>query len=247
MVELTVLIPAYNEGLRMRYGVLDPVLKFLKDQYRDWQLLIVDDGSTDETSLIARSYGDVISTPHRGKAAAIIRGALAAQGQYTLICDMDQSTPITELGLFRPEPGVMLYGQRWLFRDQPIQRKIMTWGQLVARSILIPQLGFVDTQCGFKLWYTQDLINVINHLVVYADHRLKNGTQANVNSGFDVECMLVARSLGIMLVGVPVIWKHIKTGRVQLIRDSKRGLSDLLNIWLANLEGAYDYHAVLAG
>jgi hypothetical protein len=121
---------------------------------------------------------------------------------------------------------------------------------LACRAALLPELGWIDSQCGFKLWWSSDLRNVISHLRVFQYKRLVvDGKSANVNSGFDVECLLVALNLGIGIKGINVEWEHHGTPRVNAVRDAKRGLADLIAIWKMDMRGAYDrpFTAVQAG
>src|SRR5512139_3350523 len=97
MTDLSVIIPAYNEAAALRAGKLARVVEWCGRQAASVELLVVDDGSRDETAELAALQADrVLSIPHAGKAAAIVAGMRAAQGEIVLFSDMDQATPITE-------------------------------------------------------------------------------------------------------------------------------------------------------
>src|SRR5690554_6501215 len=107
-VYLSVVIPAYNEEDNLRGGVLDQVYNYLKNQDYSWEVLIVDDGSKDETAQLAQAYAKkhsgfvVYEEPHRGKAGTVIAGMLHAKGEIVLFTDMDQATPIKEVEKILP-------------------------------------------------------------------------------------------------------------------------------------------------
>jgi len=106
---LTVVIPAYNEEINLRRGVLDSVYDYLKEKKFSWEVIVVDDGSRDKTVRLAERFAgnhpgfSVKSEPHRGKAGAIMAGAEVAKGEYILFTDMDQSTPIDQFDKFIPK------------------------------------------------------------------------------------------------------------------------------------------------
>src|SRR5574340_1709548 len=97
---LSVVIPAFNEVKNLRRGVLDSVYEYLRKQKYSWEVLIVDDGSTDETIKVVSEFVKnhpgftLFKEPHRGKGGTVIAGMLKAQGGIILFSDMDQSTPI---------------------------------------------------------------------------------------------------------------------------------------------------------
>src|SRR3989337_2810525 len=106
---LSVVIPAYNEEYNLRTGVLDSVYDYLSDQPYSWEIVFVNDGSSDKTSEIAQGFAKkhqnfrVLNEPHRGKAATVIAGILAAKGEIILFTDTDQATPIDQIEKFFPK------------------------------------------------------------------------------------------------------------------------------------------------
>ena len=105
---LSVVIPAYNEETNIRLGALEKVSRYLSGQPYTWDVTIVDDGSSDATPglldvFVKNNRGfSVLHNPHQGKAATVIFGVMAARGSIVLFTDLDQATPISELGTFCP-------------------------------------------------------------------------------------------------------------------------------------------------
>lgn len=246
---LSIVIPAYNEVTNIQAGSLDKVARYLAEQNFSYEVLVVDDGSEDETADLAEAFAQrhagfqVIRTPHRGKAPAITSGMLAAQGEIVLFSDMDQATPISEATRLLPwfEQGydVVIGSRGTVRRNAPWWRKFMSRGQIVLRNLILGFRGITDTQCGFKAFRRQVVEPVFNLLSLYelrTDQAIKGAT---VTSGFDVEVLFVARKLGYRIKEVPVEWDYQRTRRVNLLKDSLRGVYDLLRIRLADLRGAY--------
>lgn len=243
MPQLTILIPAYNEASAIRAGKLATVAAWQTAQSFSSELLVVDDQSQDETAPLAAQYADkVITIPHAGKAAALITGIRAAQGDWILFSDMDQATPIPEAALLLTalQSGAdVAVGSRGLVRQgAPFGRYLLSWGQVILKNLLLG-LRITDTQCGFKAFTRPAALDVIDHLVVYAPNNLGSVDGPSVTSGFDVEFLLVARRLGYIIDEIPVRWTYQQTRRVNLQRDARRGMRDLLLIVRARLRGKY--------
>ena len=157
---LSVIIPAYNEEINLKRGVLNSVNDYLKKQKFSWEVIILDDGSHDNTissveSFIA-SHSDfsLKKEPHRGKGGTIIAGESVANGEYVLFTDMDQSTPMDQFDKFLPKLTKdfdVVIGSRNGRPGQPLIRKIMAYGLVTLRTIIL-RLPFRDTQCGFKVF-----------------------------------------------------------------------------------------------
>jgi dolichyl-phosphate beta-glucosyltransferase len=240
---LSIIIPAYNEENAIRAGKLHQVRQWLQQQPYPSELIVVDDESRDNTAALAEeSASQVVRIRHAGKAAAVIAGIRAAQGEVVLFSDMDQATPISETPqlLKAIENGCdVAAGSRGVLRKgAPPGRYLLSWGQIILKSLLLG-LRMTDTQCGFKAFRHAVALDVINHLIVYAPSRLGSIDGPSVTSGFDVEFLFVARRRGYTIREVPVQWNYQQTRRVNLVRDSRRGLRDLFKIVLARLSGAY--------
>jgi len=233
-IELSVVIPAYDEEQRLG-RTLPGLLDYLERRFgagtdRRWEVLVVDDGSTDGTAEISRGFAHrgvsvLVQPENRGKGAAVRRGILASQGRRVLMTDADLSTPITELERLEPhlaEAG-MVMGSRGLSTSritvhQPFYREIM--GKIFNRILrLLGVRGFRDTQCGFKLFDGEVARRLAAELTV-------------AGYAFDVELVMLADQHGIRMVEVGVEWAHVPTSRVNPMVDSTRILWDVLRLRL---------------
>jgi dolichyl-phosphate beta-glucosyltransferase len=242
-IDLSIIIPAYNEAPAIRAGKLARVAEWLASWPGRSELLVVDDGSPDETAELARAYATLTLTiPHAGKAAAIVAGFRAAAGEVVLFTDMDQATPISEVPrLIEKFPAAdIVIGSRGLVRPgAPAGRYVLSWGQVALRRVLLG-LPFTDTQCGFKAARRSTALDVLDHLRVYCPQHLGTRQGPSVTSGFDVEFLFVAQRLGYRTVEVPVVWNYQESRRVRLFKDAWRGVGDLLQIVQTRAAGKYD-------
>lgn len=240
---LSVVIPAYNESVRLG-NTLSAVVNYLRQSQPDAEIIVVDDGSTDQTAALAREVfkdsgslrTSVISYQRNlGKGRAVRLGLLAARGDVTLFSDADLSTPISEAPKL-VDPIVsgqfdVTFGSRALDREligvhQPWRRE--QGGRvfnLVVR--LATGLPFWDTQCGFKAFR----MSVCRPLV----------EAATVDRfGFDVELLYLAFRAGLRLKEVPVRWDHNEGSKVSVLSDSFRMLSEVGLIRQQARRGVYD-------
>jgi glycosyltransferase involved in cell wall biosynthesis len=242
-MDLTIIIPAYNEESAIQAGKLDLVIDWVKGFPGSCEVLVVDDGSLDCTASCATKEGvRVITVPHRGKAGAIVSGFQQACGDILLFTDMDQATPIGEAALLLNEikkGADIAVGSRGMVRQgAPLSRYLMSWAQIALRSLLLG-LQMTDTQCGFKAFRRVAALEILERLRVYhPDHQgIIQGP--SVTSGFDVELLFVGKRLGYCINEIPVQWNYQQSRRVSLRRDALRGLQDLLRIVAVDLRGEY--------
>lgn len=243
MSSLSIVIPAYNEASAIHAGKLKRVSAWLAAQAFETELIVVDDGSHDDTAQQAQMAADkVIRIPHAGKAAAIIAGIQQSNGEVILFTDMDQATPISEapklLDAISQSADVAIGSRGFVRPGAPVSRYILSWGQVALRTALLG-LRIADTQCGFKAMTRAAAQDVLGHLFIYNPDRTLVIKRPSVTSGFDVEFLFVARRLGYCIQEVPVVWNYQETRRVSLLRDTLRGIRDLLNILIADLGGNY--------
>jgi len=224
-------------------GKLALAAEWLAALPRATELLVVDDGSGDDTAALAEPLADrVISIPHSGKAAAIVSGIEAASSDEVLLMDMDQATPITEgrkLLSALNHPRDIAIGSRGLVRrGAPLSRCVVSWGHVALRRLVLG-MSIVDTQCGFKAFSRTAALDVLAHLRLYHPARMAPIRGPSVTSGFDAELLFVARRLGYCIHEVPVVWNYEDTRRVNLARDAWHGARDLVRIAVADIRGGY--------
>ena len=237
---LSVIIPAYDEEDNLRRGSLDVALEYLKKQKYSWEIIAVNDGSSDATLSLLQKYPiRIIDNPHQGKAATVITGALAAAGDIILFTDMDQATPISELDKFIPlfKFGTdIAIGSRSGRPNAPVFRKILAFGMIIMRTLIL-RLPFWDTQCGFKVFTklaARKIFAVMNKVHVPG---VVSGPA--VNPGFDLEMLYLGRKLGYKITEVPVSWRHQETRRVSFVRDAIAGVTELFLVRWRALTNAY--------
>jgi glycosyltransferase involved in cell wall biosynthesis len=246
---LSVIVPAYNESTNIQHGALSKVADYLEQQSYSYEVLVVDDGSEDDTADLAEAFSAahahfrVMRNPHRGKAFTVATGMLQAQGDIVLFTDMDQATPISESGRLLPffEQGYhVVIGSRGTVRhNAPLWRRVMSGSQVLLRNLILGFRDITDTQCGFKAFRREAVGPILNGLTIYAQRDVKEVQGASVSAGFDVEMLFVARKLGFRVREVPVQWDYRFSRRVNLLRDSIRGLRELISIRMADARGAY--------
>ncbi|PIZ99845.1 MAG: hypothetical protein COX78_01355 [Candidatus Levybacteria bacterium CG_4_10_14_0_2_um_filter_35_8] len=244
---LSVIIPSYNEMANLRKGVLDKVDHFLKKQQYSFEVIIVDDGSTDGSlDFVEKFVKDnedfkLLKNQHLGKAGAVTAGMLAAKGENRLFTDMDQATPIEEINDLVPflNNYDIIIGSRSSSREgAPWTRLVMARGMIILRSLIVGVKGIKDTQCGFKLFKantTEKLFSRIQNL----HSGFKKISGSSVTAGFDVELLLLAQKMGYRIKEVPVSWLYVESRRVSPIKDSIEGVLSLLTIKLNSLKGKY--------
>ncbi len=244
---LTVVLPAYNEVKNLRRGVLSSVYDYLKTKDFTWEVLIVDDGSTDETVKMSEDFIKnhsgfrVLKEPHRGKGGTVIAGMLKSQGDIVLFSDMDQSTPIDQIEKFLPKFKLgydIVIGSRSGRPGQSYIRKVMAYGWVFLRTIIL-RLPYKDTQCGFKAFKKEAAQEVFKRMQVFREGRIVSG--AAVNAGFDLEILYIARKLKLKVSEVSVEWyEYGERKEVSPIKDSWDGLKDLIRVRINSLLGKYN-------
>ena len=243
--KLSIVIPSYNEAKNLRKGVLTEVSSYLRGLAYPYEVIIVDDGSTDDsTDLIKEQIKGkdnfrIIKNKHGGKAITVMTGLLAAKGEIALFTDMDQATPLQEVEKFLPkfEEGYdIVIGSRTGRKGAPLFRKFGAIGFSVLRNIILG-LPFKDTQCGFKAFNKKSIKAIFPKIKnEWGVVHFKGGA---VNAGFDVEILYFARKLGFKISEVEVEWKYVDTERVQVVKDSAAAFYDMLRIRWNDFTGKY--------
>ena len=235
---ISIILPIYNEVKNLQKGVLDKVLNYAKNNPLVKEVLVVDDGSTDQSPLIIRNEYigkypklKLIEKKHSGKAYTVIAGIKQAKSQYVLFMDMDLATPIEEVDSLIKylDKYKIVIGSRNVKREgAPIFRKIMALGMIIIRTYFIGLKDIHDTQCGFKMFEKKAALDIIYNLRVFKTDRIIKGS--SVSAGFDLEFLFVAQKLNYRIKEVPVIWRHVETKNVNFIKDSVESLLDILKI-----------------
>ena len=236
----SIVIPAYNESARIG-ATLEKVLGFIHSQRWDAEVIVVNDGSRDNTVEIVQSFAAkdpalrLIENPgNRGKGYSVRNGMLHARGNIVLFSDADLSSPIEESVklIAALEAGAdVAIGSRWLraetqTRRQPVHRQV--FGRIFNILLrLTLGLQFADTQCGFKA-FRQSATQAI-----FPWQKIERW-------GFDPEILFLARKFGFKVKEVPVAWGHSGGARINPFTDGFRMFQEMLRIRWYDLTGKYE-------
>jgi glycosyltransferase involved in cell wall biosynthesis len=240
MPDLSVIVPTYNEEPNIE-RTTEAVVAWLRNQDMTWEVLLVDDGSCDQTPEIEHALAGAYSSvralpfmPNRGKGYAVRQGMLAAEGDVRLFLDADYSTPIDELALLLPRLrgdadiaiGTRRAPDAKIETKPPFHRYVL--GELYIRvTSLLLGSRISDFNCGFKAFRGEA-----------ADRLFR--LQRREDWSFDAEVLVLAERLGYTIAEVPVRWAHVQaTSKVHPIRDGIRSFLALLGIWWDMRRGRY--------
>jgi glycosyltransferase involved in cell wall biosynthesis len=236
----SIVIPAYNESARLGAS-LERVLAYVHSEGWDAEVIVVNDGSRDNTAQIVQEFAakdptvKLLDNPgNRGKGYSVRSGMLHAQGRIILFSDADLSAPIEEAPkLLRAlEAGAdIAIGSRWLRAETQTQRQPLH-RQLFGRIfnlLLRMSLGlqFADTQCGFKA-FKRAAAQAIFPL------------QKIERWGFDPEILFLARKMGFRVDEVPVAWGHSGGARINPVVDGAKMFQEMLRVRWYSITGEYD-------
>ena len=235
---ISLVIPAYNEAKDIA-STLERVLEYFSQKDYAFEIIVVDDGSTDNTREIIKNLSDKISEirliggdVNKGKGFSVKQGMLKANGTYILFCDADLSTPIEELDKIMPffaQGYDVVIGSRALKGADLLKQPFIRHGMGKIFNILTRLLGLTrlkDTQCGFKCFRRNAAYDIFN-------------MQRHDGFCFDVEILYLTGLLGYRVKDVPVKWFNRKDSRVKIIRDPLKMLFGLFNIKAHILTGTY--------
>ena len=245
-VQLSVVVPAFNEAQRIAPS-LERVLAYLDGQRIDGEVLVVDDGSSDDTAAIAARVlrgrpGRVVrDAENRGKGHAVRRGVLEARGRWVLMTDADLSSPIEEHGkpalAAREQDLDIVIGSRGLtgsvieVRQHRVREVMGRTFNLCVRTIT--GLPFRDTQCGFKLLDRRRTRPLFERMIVD-------------RFAFDAELLFLAMRFGLRVDEVPVVWRNDDRSTVSVLRDPMNMLWDLVRVRWRFRRGLYNPDAPVA-
>jgi dolichyl-phosphate beta-glucosyltransferase len=231
-IDISVVVPCYNEVERLPMAVAG-VEEYLRERGCDYELVLVDDGSSDGTPQLLRrlvterpAVRIALLTPNRGKGRAVAEGVRLTTGDLVLVSDADFSAPIEELPKLEraiTEGADIALGSRAApgarELDQPLHRRAMGKAfNKAVQALVLP--GILDTQCGFKLFRGRVARGLFSELVTDG-------------FAFDVEILVAARRRRLRLTEVPVRWIYSGSSRVSPVRHSAEMARDLLRMRLS--------------
>jgi dolichyl-phosphate beta-glucosyltransferase len=239
-IELSVVIPAYNEESRIAPTVRD-IIDYCRSRSGGFEVILVDDGSQDGTTTVGRQLCAVYPelrlirlAANHGKGYAVRTGVVNAVGRLILFTDADGATPIGEIERLESALAAgadVVVGSRAL-RADGVEVRAKLYRHLIGRTFhfLVERLtdgGVKDTQCGFKLFQARAAQDLFSRMRM-------NGFS------FDVEVLVMARRRGYRITEVPVNWSHRPGSKVRLTLDSFRMAADLVRIRAHCLRGEYE-------
>ncbi len=248
---LSIIIPCYNEEANLKRGVLDEVEDYLNDKDFNWEVIISDDGSSDNSKkLVKKLIKDkqdfrLLENKHGGKPWAVWKGIEDAQGDWILFTDMDQSTPISELDKLLPymaQDYQVVIGSRGMKREGfSIIRKLGSGVFKALRSVLLLP-GINDTQCGFKAMKHHVAMQIFPQLQFFQD--IDKEVKGWRVSAFDIEMLFLARKNNYKIKEVPVIWEDRDAAaegkQKSYVKESKQMAQEVLRVKLNDLQGKYE-------
>ena len=236
--ELSIVIPCFNEELRLP-ETLSAISSYIRSSKRETEVIVVDDGSTDRTADIAKSFRSeirglrvVANDRNRGKGYSVRHGMQEARGRFVLFTDADLSAPIGEADKLL----AALASHDVAIGSRALDRRLISVRQSVFREYagiifnfivrVILRLPFVDTQCGFKAFRRERC------RVIFQQQRIER-------FGFDPELLYLARHHGLSAAEIPVRWAHSPATKVSMMRDSVQMFLDVFIIRWNALAGRY--------
>jgi len=238
--DLSIVIPAYNEEKRLRPTV-ERIHRFLEGQTRTWEIVVVDDGSSDGTCALVANLQELIpnlrlveSKVNRGKGSAVRLGMIAARGEIRVMCDADGSMPPEEMPLLLSQIATgqveIAIGSRYaagakVAVKQPLYRRL--WSRLANKVIqraLVP--GVLDTQCGFKAFTAEAAQDLFG--------------RAKIDGwAFDLEILALARRRNHRIAEVAVEWTDDDRSRVNPLKDMWKVVKEAVQIRKNLRRGVY--------
>ncbi len=240
MNEISLIIPVYNEEKRIKL-TLSNCISYFKNKKINYEIIIVDDGSTDKTRLIVKDFSNknkniklTKQRNNKGKGYSVKEDMLLARGDYLLFSDADLSTPIREVEKFikviKSGYDIVIASRNMKGSIIPIKQPFFrsflgTIFPFIVSLLILP--GYKDTQCGFKLFKKNVAKKIFNKQKI-------NGF------GFDVEILFIAKKHNYKTKELPVTWSNALGSKINPVKDSIRMLLDIFKIKLNNIKNIYN-------
>lgn len=242
-MEISFVIPAYNEENRILHTI-NTILDFLKEHFNEYEIIVVDDGSTDQTVQILKKFPQeylrvICLDRNHGKGQAIKTGMAAAEGRYCFFTDADLpyrlDSVLHAMNIFNDTDAQLVIGSRNLFTDRPdapypLHRKVMSKVFSIYMNMVLG-LGISDTQCGFKGFTREAAKSIFPVLTIQG-------------FGFDVELLYIAKKYGMQIQSIPVNLRYTEDSKINIVSDSVKMVLDTLKVKGNDLSGKYDHLAV---
>jgi glycosyltransferase involved in cell wall biosynthesis len=252
-LSISVIIPCYNEEKNLQRGVLDEVYQYMRAQQYPWEVIVADDGSTDNSRALVEAYiagmegVSLAALPHGGKPAALWGGIQRATGAAVLFTDMDQSTPIAELDRLLPwymKGYDVVIGSRGTSREGfSLLRRVGSTVFRTMRGVTLLR-DIRDTQCGFKLFRRELVTEIFPQLQFFAQEK-PSGWKV---TAYDVELLYLFDRAGYAIKEIEVAWmnrdesdtKGQGSEFARYMRESLDMAKEVLRVNVNRIKGLYD-------
>lgn len=237
----SVVLPVWNEAVRLKESIIS-IAEYFGKMNDSWELVAVDDGSTDASLHVLRSLEAdgvpikiAVHDRNSGKGSAVRTGMLMAKGKFRLITDVDLAVPIETYDHFRNElesgSDVVIGSRRMpgasIVRSQPwLREKLGGVFRLICRLIFVPDIS--DFTCGFKAFRAEAVDDIFP-------------LQKIDRWGYDTEILVIAREHRLKITQIPIAWTDSGESRVRLLKDIARSSADLARIAWYRACGKYTY------
>lgn len=248
-MEYSIVIPAYNEADKIT-TTLRQVVGFMRDFSSDFEIIVVDDGSTDSTATLVKDFSKdnpevrLVKNPHKGKGPTVWKGMMKAEGELIYMADADLATPISELRklanwISDHDFDIVIAsreGAGAVRVKEPAYRHLV--GRVFNMFVQIIALpGIKDSQCGFKLFKKKAAKDIFKRMYIYGDSAPERSQP--FFGAFDVEVLYLAKKLDYKVKELPVLWNFVKTNRFNFFYNSFNMAKDVLKVRLNDMRGVY--------
>jgi len=240
-IHLSVIIPAFNEEKRLSRTLL-AVDKYLSEQKYGYEIIVVNDGSTDNTAGITKKFSYLIKNlklidnkKNHGKGWVVRQGMLESEGEIRLFMDADNATTIEHFdkmtsffkkgyaGVIGSRDKKDVKGAEQAVAQSFFKRQLGNFGNLLIQMMAVP--GIWDTQCGFKAFTGKAAESIFS--------------RGKIDRwGFDIEALFLARKLGLKIGLIPAVWVNDPDSKVNL-KGYLNTFKELLVIRLNSIRGKY--------